>query len=446
MKIGLDARSMFMPRPRGTGRNLRDAFALIPDLRPEWEFVLYHQRGEIEDTTGNAERRPVGDWSPEDALPSNVTARRIDIPGDRFDAWLNLRLPWTARREGVDLLHFPANAAPAYCPVPYVVTIHDLIPLRVEGECPPEARRRFERGVRRAVRGAAHIITPSQATRDDLIEWFGVAEDRVTVVPWAADREVVAAWQSPDSGHGTAGGSPADGCGPAAPRSRHPAVAAARSKYGLQREYWIGFSGESPRKNAAGLIEAVGTLARTHPAVDVELLLVGCEPAACAARLTELARRAGVGDRCRVLGFVPHGDIAGLLGGARALLMPSLCEGFGLPILDAFALGVPVLTSGFGSMAEVAGDGALYCDPRNAGSIARGMAALLDEGTVERLTRRGAAREGEFTWRRTAEAMCEVYEACAWGGLPARRAGWKPATPRVSDCPAAPPRAKVAQL
>jgi alpha-1,3-rhamnosyl/mannosyltransferase len=389
VKIGLDARTMFMPRRRGTGRNLRDAFGVIPELRPEWDFVLYHQRADAAGAFADAIR------------PANVTARRIDLPGDRLDAWLNLRLPWAARRDRVDLLHVPANAAPAYCPVPFVATIHDLIPLRVDGECSAAGRRRFERGVRRAVGGAAHIITPSATTRDDLIASFDVSGDRVSVIPWAADRDLVRAWRSrartsafPDE------------------RLRHPAVVDTRARYGLARDYWIGFSGSSPRKNASGLIEALAELVRARPDVGTELVLTGCEPTAFRHGLAEQARRLGVESRCRLLGFVPHADLPGLLGGARGLVMPSLCEGFGLPILDAFAIGVPVLTSGIGSMAEVAGDAAHYCDPRDARSIARGMAALLDDHACERLAQRGAVREREFTWTRTASAMCEVYEMC----------------------------------
>ncbi len=92
--------------------------------------------------------------------------------------------------------------------------------------------------------------------------------------------------------------------------------------------------------------------------------------------------------------------------------MPSLYEGFGLPILDAFALDIPVMTSDVSSMPEIAGDAAVYCNPHDAASIARGIERLLDDQVAERLVRAGRRRVELFTWERTAEAICEVYERC----------------------------------
>ena len=92
--------------------------------------------------------------------------------------------------------------------------------------------------------------------------------------------------------------------------------------------------------------------------------------------------------------------------------MPSLCEGFGLPILDAFVCRTPVLTSNLSSMPEVAGDAAIYCDPHSATSIAEGIAKLLDETTAERLRQAGELRLRSFSWEQTARQMCDVYERC----------------------------------
>jgi glycosyltransferase involved in cell wall biosynthesis len=114
----------------------------------------------------------------------------------------------------------------------------------------------------------------------------------------------------------------------------------------------------------------------------------------------------------RVFGFVSHEDLPGLLGGACGLVMPSLCEGFGLPILDAFACRTPVLTSDLSSMPEVAGDAAAYCNPHSLTSIAEGIAQLLDRTSAERLRRAGAERLQSFSWERTARLMCGVYERC----------------------------------
>jgi glycosyltransferase involved in cell wall biosynthesis len=388
-RIGLDARTIFSPRPRGTGRNLADAYRLIPALRPDWEFVLYHQR--------DARKCPLLSRPPDASgvqvdLRShpNVHTRRIDVPGDRLGLWFQARLPLAAWRDRVDLLHLPANAAPVWCPVPYVVTVHDLIPLSVVGQAPRRARQAFRRGLERALHGAAHVITPSNTTRDELHEEFGLPYERVTVIPWAPDRDVAAA------------------IGDDGTQAR---IRRVRTRYRLEKDWLLNFSGSSRRKNASGIVEAV---ARSSPELRGSLLvvLVGCEPPAARAKLKAMAERLGVRSCFRFLGFVPHEDLAALLGGARGLLMPSLAEGFGLPILDAFASGVPVLTSHLSSMPEVAGDAAVYCDPHDPGSIADGLAQLLDPAVANRLVARGTARVRAFTWEHTAAAMCAAYEHC----------------------------------
>ncbi len=397
IRIGLDARSIFMPRPRGTGRNLLDAYRLIPSTRPGWHFTLYHQRN----VACEALR----------GLP-NVRTRRIDIPGDRFDLWFQVRLPAAAWRDGVDLLHLPANAAPLRSPVPIVVTVHDLVPLTDAGGCDEAQRRTFRRGIQRAVRGAAHIISPSNATRDELCAAFAVEPEQVTVIPWAPDRGIT------DAVGEAAGMQPAPARGEL--RSRIERV---RSDYGLDGDWLLNFSGSSPRKNAHGLLDAYARLSPTVRSA-VQLVLVGCEPASFRAELEERARRLGIRGKCRLLGFVPHEDLLGLLCGARGLLMPSLCEGFGLPILDALACGTPVLTSNLSSMPEVAGQAAVYCDPRSPASIAEGIVRLLDPAHTERLKQAGYERLREFTWERTARLMCEVYEHCV--SLGARNSGRRP--------------------
>lgn len=381
MKIALDARSMTALRPRGTGRNLLDAYRVIPGLRPAWQFILYHQRPWAE-AAGATHPQP---WD-----RPNVQLRHIDMPGDRFDAWFQLRLPLAARHERIDLLHFPANAAPAWCPVPFVVTIHDLIPLKLPEERSEPEMRAFRRGLLRSVRRAVHIITVSAATRDDLHHDFAVPLEKMTVIPWAADTRVA---------------SEADR---AANGQRHHRVC---EKYGLTERWLVSFSGSTPRKNAGGVLDG---FARVRPDVrrGVQVVLVGCEPEAYRRQLATDAQHLGIASQCHILGFVPHEELPTLLGCACGLLMPSRYEGFGLPILDAFACGVPVLTSYVSSMPEVAGDAAVYCDPDNAASIATGIERLLNADAAAELVRRGHRRVAQFTWQRTAAAMCAVYDMC----------------------------------
>lgn len=380
-----------MPRPRGTGRNLHDAFRLIPALRPDWLFHLYYQR---------ASEREFEDWGP------NVRLRRIDIPGDRFGLWLQARLPLAGWLDQLDLIHLPANAAPAWCPVPFVVTIHDLMPLMLEEGQSRRERRKFETDILRGIRRAVQIICPSLATRQALQDRYGVAAERVTVIPWAPDREIARrlgfdGTAAAQRGHETPAGTP----------QARAEIERVRAAYRLDDDWLLNFSGSSPRKNARGLLRGFARLP-VEVRAGLRLVAVGCEPAGFRAQLEAFSRELGIRDRCSFLGFVPHEDLPGLLGGARGLLMPSLCEGFGLPILDAFVAGTPVLTSRLGSMSEVGGAAAAYCDPEDPDDIAKGILEILEPQRAAALRRAGLRRVTKFTWENTARLMCEVYERC----------------------------------
>jgi glycosyltransferase involved in cell wall biosynthesis len=378
MKIGLDARTLMMPRPRGTGRNLLDAYRVLPTLRPDWTFVLYHQRAVPDDV-------PAPPWD-----HPNVQLRKIDMPGDRLDAWFQLRLPFAARQDQLDLLHCPANAAPRWAPVPLVTTIHDLVPIVLDGELPAAETRRFRLGVERGIRHSVRLITPSEATRQELHAHFGVPEARVGVVPWAADTAILAT----------------QGTGLSEQRR-----AELRSAYDLGQRWLVTFAGSTPRKNARAVLNAFARVPNDIRR-DVRVVLIGAEPAAYRADLEQSAQTHGIADACRVLGFVPYADLPDLVRSASGMLIPSKCEGFGLPVLDAFATGVPVLASNVSSLPEVGGDAVLYCDPYDPRDIAVGITRLLDPETARGLIERGRARVTEFTWERTATALGDVYAQC----------------------------------
>jgi alpha-1,3-rhamnosyl/mannosyltransferase len=220
----------------------------------------------------------------------------------------------------------------------------------------------------------------------------------MTVIPWAADRQIEVGAKQPLG---------AD------------ELRRLREKYELADRWLLSFSGSSGRKNARGLLAALSRLA---PGLrgTLQVVLIGCEAAGHRQELEAEAQQLGVATSCRVLGFVPHADLPGLLRGSCGLLIPSRYEGFGLPILDAFACGIPVLTAEVSSMPEVAGDAALYCDPDDALSIAAGIVRLLDRETAARLVERGREQLKQFSWQHTAEAMCRVYEHACRGAYVAR--------------------------
>ena len=277
----------------------------------------------------------------------------------RDAAWYPVALPGRARRERVDVLHCPTYRGPLRSPAPLVVTVHDLAVFRH-----PEAFNRWTRTYSRLVvpkvlAAARRVIAVSDFTRRELIELLGVPDERIRVVPNA-----VAAEFEP-------GGAAADG------------------------RYVLAVGTLEPRKNLPRLVDAVRR-------AGVELRVVG------ARGWGDVEVR---GNGVRWLGEVPDDRLAELYRGALCVAYPSVYEGFGMPVLEAMACGVPVVTSAGGATEEVAGGAAVLVDPLDPDSIAAG----LEEAAARRgeLARLGLERARGFSWAETARATAAVYREAA---------------------------------
>lgn len=366
--VAVDARVVFDEVPRGIAKSVIGLYRALAEVRPGWRFRLFHQDG-VNDN-------PFAD------LP-NVSAERIDIRGDRFRLWEVVRLPAAVWSAGADVFHAPAGPAPRFVPAPVATTIHDLIPLETRATEPDV--RRWGRQVRRTAAAARVILTPSEHSRQRIAHHFGLPAERVTVVRWG----------------------PVSAPGPA-----RPADLPARYGVAAGQRYVLHFGMADPRKNTARVIDSWAGVP-ADPAGGPVLVVVGVEPAAVPGFVTR-AKAAGVADRVRVHGYAPEADIRGLLAGAVALCYPTLYEGFGLPILDAFAADVPVVAGGGTSVPEVTGDAAEVVDPTDPRAIAGGVARVLgDPGRRAELVARGRDRLARFDWRATAELVAGVFERAA---------------------------------
>jgi glycosyltransferase involved in cell wall biosynthesis len=373
LRVGLDARTVYSPTRRGTGKNLIDLYRRVAVLQPDWTFVMFHR-----------ERTPAEDPF---ASLSNVEHHAIEIRGDRWNLWEQVRLPAAALASGVSLLHAPANTAPAEALVPLVVTIHDLIPLDIVEN--PAWTDRWERNVGRGARQARRIITPSAYTRRRIVDHFGVPEARVVVNHWAPDTTAVrvtdeSAFERVRARHGVPAGQP----------------------------YVFGFGAIDPRKNTRRMLQAWAGLPAGLRASH-SLLLVGLvEPALTDMR--RMARDLMPEGGWSLMPFAEEADIPVLMSGALALCYPSLSEGFGLPVLDAFSCATPVITSRTTSLPEVAGDAAILVDPSDTDDITRALARMIDDAALRQtLRQRGTARLTEFSWDRCAKTAAQVLADAA---------------------------------
>ncbi|EKE17082.1 MAG: hypothetical protein ACD_10C00629G0001 [uncultured bacterium] len=281
----------------------------------------------------------------------------------------------------VDVIHATDHLIPRITGVPVVATLMDAIPLAH----PEWVNYRFatlKNSIWRKTAGFAdHVITISEYSKEELIRFFGLSDSKISVVPLGVDGRWFAK--------------------PTAEQLR-----TVRVRYRLPKNFLVFVGTLQPRKNVTRIIDAHRSLPAATRA-SYPLLLIGRAGWQCA----EIDDQLRVDDRqVQWLNYVPGEDLPVILRCASGLVFPSLHEGFGLPVLEAFAAELPVITSCITSLPEVAGNAALLVDPYCCEQIAWAMQQIIDDAAlVSRLRREGLSRAREFTWARTTQATIEIY-------------------------------------
>jgi glycosyltransferase involved in cell wall biosynthesis len=308
------------------------------------------------------------------------------IPFPRL--WTHLRLSAEISQHPPDVLFVPSHVLPLHCPVPAVVTVHDLA-YRYH----PEAYTRFQRhyldwSTSRHTRVAQHLIADSQATKEDLVNHYQTDGRRISVVHLGRDESLHAVTDVA------------------------AAKAVAKAKYDIDGAYILYIGTLQPRKNLLRLIDAFHQVSQQHA---VKLVLAGSKGWLyddIFARVQAL----NLTEQVCLPGFVAPADKAALISGAEVYAYPSLYEGFGLPILEAMACGTPVLTSNIASMPEVAADAALLVDPYDVAAIQDGLLRLLvDQDLRQSLIHKGFQRLHHFSWANAARKVMAILQAVAHG-------------------------------
>lgn len=357
LRIAVDA-LLYNRQPAGIGRYIFELFSAYARLFGQRDAitVIAPARGGWEQVVVRTPRVPVANRYVRLLYEQVLLADRL-------------------RRGRFDAVHFPDYQMPVFSPVSRgVLTVHDLVVFRYPEFFPRRSGQVKRYLMAKSVKKAAHIIVPSQATRDDLREILGVPADRITVVPHGVTRR----------------GRPAD-----------------QPLY--DRPYILAVGTVEPRKNFDRLIEAYRILWADRGGDCPDLLIAGQPGWLCADTLAAPVR-VGLRDRVRFLRYVSDDDLATLYRFCVGVAYPSLYEGFGFPVLEAMGYGRPVVTSNRGALREVSMNIAIEANPLDPVSIAEGLGQLTDGSPelAERV-RRGLAHAATYTWDNAARATREVY-------------------------------------
>jgi len=358
LTIGIDGSRLAVSEPTGTETYTARIIRAIAELGAPDLLRVY--------LTGD---------SPPRAIDSSIDLRHIPFP--RF--WTHGRLSWEMLRRRPDVLFVPAHVIPLIHPRS-VVTIHDLGFLHEPDSHPAHSQLALDWSTRWSVRVARRIIAVSAATAQDLHRSYGVDPHKIRIVHHGVDPVI----RTPPEN----------------------AVNAVRTRLGLPDPFILSVGTVQPRKNYGRLAEAMGRVAAAG--LPHRLVIAG-KRGWLADRVESEIAASGSSGRVIQLGYVAAADLAVLYAAADLVCLPSLFEGFGLPLLEAMAHGVPTAASDRAALPEVGGDATLRFDPLDIRQIGEALVrGLTDDDTRRRLSVAGPRRAAQFTWERAARETLAV--------------------------------------
>lgn len=364
LMVGVDARSLLCREPRGEGKSLLRLYSEILRIDPQIQVTFFGDEHERE-------------FSGE--LPSGVRRIGKGVRGHRWETWENAWLPWQLWRSGCQVLHSASSGAPAWAPVPVLMTVHDVIPLVFDDGHTLELRRLFARRLERGLRASRHIVAVSAHTRSDLLRLYPDIRQTVEVIHWGADEPA--------------------------------GDVACRDARNAEAPYVFAFGGEGRRKNTDWLVARWIAVARRVP--SLRLQLVGISNPSQREHVMHAAAAAGLSGRLELPGFIGEHELSRRIRDACCVVYPSLYEGFGLPLVEAIGLGTPVLASDRSSIPEILGEapGAVPLEPVDRYEQALIALCTNPEVRADWLQRQRRILH-RLSWRQTASRTLDVLRAC----------------------------------
>ncbi len=370
MKIGIESQRIFRSHKHGMDVVAVELISRLQQLDTENQYFLFARNGP--DLTCVRET-------------PNFQVRLIK--GITYGDWEQISLPRALRKQRPDFIHCTANTAPIRCPVPLIVTLHDIIFLR-ETNFAGTAYQNFGNIYRRfivpyAIRNARKIITVSEEERKIIIDACDVDPSKMEVVHNAVHERFLQV-------HGD------------------DTLNLFRKKYRLPSAYILHLGNTAPKKNTPSLVRAyVAYVQQTNDALP---LVIADYPERLVRKLLHPSESNILEKQIIFTGYVPALEMPLLYAAATLFIYPSLAESFGLPVLESMASGTPVITSDIGALKEVGGDAAMYTDPKSEQSITAAITHALSHPEVyNRLKQAGYLRARKFSWTKSAEKLLSIY-------------------------------------
>ena len=376
MKIGIEGQRLFRTRKHGMDMVALELVRNLQEIDTVNDYYIFVKKDD------------------DPCLKETRNFHLVEVPSAPYPLWEQFNLPAAAKKTGCQLLHCTSNTAPLHAPIPLVVTLHDIIymeslSLMKKGFTPYQKfgnmyRRLIVPGV---VKKAAKIITVSNFEKQRIGKFFGISDDRLTAVYNGVSEHFK-------------------------PVTDQAELARIKARFRLPDRFFFFFGNTDPKKNTPGVLKALSQFHQSS-AEKIPLVMLDFDKAELDKLISETGDQS-LHDHILLTGYVPNKELPAIYSLCTVFLYPSLRESFGIPMLEAMACGVPVITSNTSSMPEVGGDAALYVNPFAPDEISHAMHELVnDQALRNQLITAGFGNAARFSWRAMAENVLSIYtEVC----------------------------------
>lgn len=366
MQIGIDANEANQRNRVGVGQFAYNVIFQLEKIDKENSYLIY------------LKEQPLPD------LPKEREGWKYLVFGPS-KLWTQVALPIKlfTQREEPNVFYSPSHYAPRFSSCPTVISIMDLWHHRHPEQFTKKDLYQLTKWEGYSLKKASHIITISEFSKREILDIYKVPEEKITVAYPGFDRFVL--------------------------KEKEKRIGEIRERWKIGGDYLLYLGTLQPKKNLVRLVQSLNILISRYPSIT---LVIAGKKGWLYEEIFSEVKKLGLEEKVVFTGFVSEEEKPHLLKEAKVFLFPSLYEGFGIPVLEAMSMGVPVVTSKEGSLPEVGGEAAIYCDPYNVESIAEAVREVLNlnENARNEIIRKGLEQVKKFSWERCAKTVLEALE------------------------------------